>query len=105
MIRTLLSGLLAVTSGIAWAGISPSQLEVNLGPVPLDLYSNSNNGWIPSCSGYPATTAPGLCSSAIGACSRATRRRVLQVSDSCSALAVALSPAPLLFCKAPVPAA
>jgi hypothetical protein len=37
----------------AFAGISPSQLDINLGPFPVDLYLSANNACAPNCPSPP----------------------------------------------------
>lgn len=51
MILRSLVALLACQFAPMWAGISPTVAEVNLGPIPIDLYTSQNNGnaYFPSC--------------------------------------------------------
>lgn len=37
------------TAQLTWAGYSPTKTEVNLGPVPIDLYFSTNGSTLPNC--------------------------------------------------------
>lgn len=73
--------VLMFAAGCAWAHISPSRLEVNLGPLPVDQYTYSNLNSSGLVSGCSASTSIRACYQSIlsGYASQGGHRNPLSV--------------------------